>query len=347
MEHPIDIITDLKSVVNENIKVLKPFGKSDNRVFSVKYNQRPLIFQLNDVHVKYNPLMFESCYMKLDLQLHDDMQESIRGIEEYIYEKIRKKYENCVRGFKYSGDVMRVRTMNYKAIECFDIMKHKIDCSKVCAGDRICVLVMLDKFVYNTHKSYIHYKILQIQKDDVYNVPSPIEFEFEKYKKMMSLGIPLQAVKHKMMMDGVDKSVIDAFPPPRQQTLGSPLPLPRPRPPPPPPVQVGLSPRPPPPPPPPPLPPPPPPSFGVLKPAGNAMSAVFNDISSGNFKLKKSNNNTCNTPSTFETKSDENTNKLQAKPKGGISMMGMKVPTLNDIQNALKKLRRIDYKNAT
>jgi hypothetical protein len=75
------------------------------------------------------------------------------------------------------------------------------------------------------------------------------------------------------------------------------------------------------------------------------MDAVFKDIASGNFKLKQaSQSQNVNKP--YSSQQPKVGIENNAKPKGGISMAGMKVPTLADIQNALKKLRRIDYKDA-
>ncbi len=93
--------------------------------------------------------------------------------------------------------------------------------------------------------------------------------EFAVYYKMLKLGIPLDAVKHKMIMDNISKEAISKF----QETLkaknaSSPPPLP---PPPPPPLSMMT------------------PSLKTVKPSIDP-SAFLADIKNGNFTLKRSTN---------------------------------------------------------
>jgi hypothetical protein len=154
--------------------------------------------------------------------------------------------------------------------------------------------------------------------------------EYTMYFKMMKIGIPKDAIKQKMTLSGVDSRVID-YPETAPYTtvlhyisnphLGnyvkenrlSGVPLP----PPPPPMFGGI--------------PPPPPPQSILGGIGgaNPMSAVFNQISGGGFKLKK-------------IDPEEQKEKMKNKVLSNNVNTDLKVPSLMDIQGALSRLKKVD-----
>jgi hypothetical protein len=214
--------------------------------------------------------------------------------------------------------------MNFNTVSFFDKQGSSLNGMKLCAGDRVCILVTIDKYIYTSHKSYINYQILQVQqytlnvKMMIPGTDTNIEsgsrsiYDVEKYRKMLKVGVPLIGVQQKMAMDGVDASFIKTFSlapggiPPRGIT------------------PCGIAP-------PPPPPPPPPPRIGGGGLAKNIdMTAALNDIKNGNFSLKKME----------KVKSGEkDLTKLKILRMVDTSRA---VPTLAEITDALKNLRRIN-----
>jgi hypothetical protein len=73
----------------------------------------------------------------------------------------------------------------------------------------------------------------------------------------------------------------------------------------------------------------------MVKPPPNmGMNAIFNDIKNKNFKLSK-----------MMKDNDANNDTRLSKVLKFVDT-SKKVPTLDDIQNALKKLRKINYSDA-
>lgn len=310
----------LSDVEPTSIRIIKPIKLGDNEYFGLKYNKGlssvPFVIQTPFLYIKYRPTIFDSGYVKLDVELCEESKFVLAKIEKYIYDKLTKKYRDKLHNFAFSNNILRIRTMNFKSIQIFDMNKNSLNIHKLCHGDRICVILLIDKYIYNHHKSYINYNILQIQKfvvDVSTNVIRTANIGFEgedkdgydkaKYEKMLSLGIPEIAVRQKMQLDGVVDSNINSFF--TSKNKGSSC-------------VPGI-------PPPPPPPPPPPNLFGTpsFKPPG--ISALFNDIKNGNFALKKANI------------SEDKRNKILKHVD-----TDRKVPSLHEIQNALKNLRKIN-----
>jgi hypothetical protein len=259
--------------------------------------------------------------MRLDMELCEESIDIISKIEKYIYSRLTKKFKSKLHNFSFSNNVLRVRTMNYNSIEVFDINKCNLDINKICNGDKICVILLVDKYIYNEQKSYINYNILQIQK---FVVLPPLHQQcnpsYEKYHKMLRLGIPEIAVRQKMQLDGLSISVIDdvlKYLLSQIYTQNTITPNT---------ITPNTPPIPPPPPPPPPL------YKAFNKNIDNSMkmTALFNDINTGNFKLKKAH-------IVAQNEAQKQKNKILKHVD-----TSRKVPSLEEIQNALKNLRKIN-----
>lgn len=296
----MNVLTDIEGVSISHIKIVKPINVNENIFFAIEYCNNPFIIQTPYMYVKYRPVTFENGYYKLDLEMCPEFTSFIKQIEIYIINKLAKKYSRNTTNFSYSNTLLRSRSMNYKSIGFYDKYGKTMDGARVCIGDRVSLLLYIDKYIYNKHKSYINYHILQVKTfsiDASSIATSDNSYDIDKYKKMLKIGVPLSGVKQKMMMDGLANDVIEKI----AKTFGAP-PLP------------------------PPPPPPPLPKPGIThKILPTDMSAVFGDIKNGNFQLKKI---AKETPTTSKILRCVDTSR--------------KVPSLAEIQNALKNLRRIN-----
>lgn len=335
-----------------NINIIKPIKVGDNEYFGLRYQDNskciPFIIQTPFLYVKYRPSVFQSGYMRLDMELCEESIDIISKIEKYIYSRLTKKFKSKLHNFSFSNNVLRVRTMNYNSIEVFDINKCNLDINKICNGDKICVILLVDKYIYNEQKSYINYNILQIQKfvvlPSLHQQSNPLHQQcnssYEKYHKMLRLGIPKIAVRQKMQLDGLSISVIDDVlkyllsqiytqntitpntitPTTITPTTITPNTI----------TQNTITPITPPIPPPPPPPPPLYKAFNKNIDNSMKMTALFNDINTGNFKLKKAH-------IVAQNEAQKQKNKILKHVD-----TSRKVPSLEEIQNALKNLRKIN-----
>lgn len=244
----------------ENIKILKPILlNNDNIFFGIQDVFSPLIIETDFAFIKYRPIIYDSGYCIIDIQGDDKFINKIEEIEKHVCNRLSKKYSKYIENFQYSKGILRTRTMKIDSVEVYDYNKNKTSINKLSNGDKVRLLIQIDKYIYNPNKSYLNYKIIQIQMFSICNKLDDI-YDPSKYMKMLKLGIPLTAVHHKMKMDGLDESIINGFN--GEKPCGSNFPPPPPK-----------------------LPPPPPPL--PIRAGINPMSAVLGDIKGGNFLLKK------------------------------------------------------------
>ena len=299
----MDVTTKLEL---DTIKILKPVNVNNNIYFGIQDGPSPLILQTDFAYLKYKPIVFESGYCKIDLDIFGEFELLIEKLEKHVCGRLQKRYSKYMDNFGYSKKMLRTRTMKVESVEVFDWNKTLTSIGKLTNGDKVRFLIHVDKYIYNPYKSYLNYKLLQIQVFTVVGkmpdipVYEKIIPDKEKYDKMLSIGIPICAVHHKMKMDGIDDKLINAFGRKISGTI---------------------------PPPPPPPPRPPPPIIGGVSP----MFAILGDIKGGNFNLKKA-----------PSKGDTALHNTSAREKILRCIdTSRKVPSLKEIQNALNNLRKI------
>lgn len=189
-----------------------------------------------------------------------------------------------------------------------------------------------------TNKTVQKFEVMkQFKEDEKMSILVGQVPEYTMFYKMLKMGIPKDAVKQKMSISGADSRIID-FPEdapyatvlhfisnpqlgpyvrnivPKQEGNSGNLSMPPPPPPPPGFPGLGL------------------PGPLVIKPPTNPMSAVFNQISGGGFKLKK-------------IDPEEQKEKMKNKVLGNNVNTDLKVPSLMDIQGALARLKKVDMDN--
>ena len=189
-----------------------------------------------------------------------------------------------------------------------------------------------------TNKTVQKFEVMkQFKEDEKMSILVGQVPEYTMFYKMLKMGIPKDAVKQKMSMSGVDSRIIDFPEDAPYATVLHYISNPQlgpyvrnfavvpgnglmPPPPPPPPGLLGLSGL--------------SGSLGVSipKPLSNPMSAVFNQISGGGFKLKK-------------IDPEEQKEKMKNKVLGNNVNTDLKVPSLMDIQGALARLKKVDMDN--
>lgn len=313
-------------VVTSDIKIhieqpLRHYNKDFYYVHVKNGGLLPLYLQVCDVFVKSNPIIYDDGYVTMDVEMSEVMKTCIDKVETCIIKKVMSKYMqgNEVEKLQRTSHHMRLRNFNVQSIQCYDMHKNVISMHDVAARDVISLIVKVDKFVYTSYVSYIHYSIVQLLKERHAHVPpyallpvvtcnadaSPISYDVQKYTKMKKLGIPEGALRQKMTMDGVSLADIDAFF--SMKHAASPPPPP---PPPPPPLPFGHKPR---------------------EPSAHAsMAQILMDIKNGNFALKK------------QEQQHQKQSSKAAKVLRCVDT-SRKVPSLEEIQGALKKLRKINY----
>ena len=265
--------------------------------------ENPLLLQLNQAVVDKNPSVYDNGYVHVDLCLTEHDHEMIQLIEEEVLRKLSCKYQEQCKNASKTSSILRTRNYSYHSIHSYDDHGNEIQVNEhVTARDRVSVIVQLDKFVSTPFGSYFQYTIAQLKKHSVCKLPKQAikdtvsAVDLTKYQQMLKVGIPMDAIRHKMKLDGIpDEMCLQLKITPPTSTI-------------------------------PPPPPPPPPPIKLFSGGGNPMAALLADIKGGTFALKKAGD-------------------VAVRPKKEKVLKfvdtSKKVPSLDEIQSALKNLRRL------
>lgn len=318
-----ELVTEFKTFDFNSINVKKPYdlGK-DKMVFDIKHKNKPFVIQTPIGIVPYQPSVFENGYGYIDLVFNDtEYLNFLTELEEHVLCKFNKSsYSKNIsdRIFNSIRSDKRVRYTNndIRAITIFAPTGQTMEFKDIKKESKVVIIYEVMNLTITSHKYGIQFRVIQLQSKDVNIDCIKVENYIETYRKMLRMGVPIAAIKQKVMMDGQDVSILD--------NLRS---IPAPPPPPPPPVFVQTTPNvpdhlmnyvkmakmgipnaailqkmqmdsiseqdknvvlrsiekktiPPPP------PPPPPPMLGLVS-KKDSIPAFLKDIQSGNFSLKK------------------------------------------------------------
>lgn len=306
---------DICTVDNYNTKsisVSKPYHVNDDTyVFNIKYTKSICLIQTPTCIIPYSYSLYDDNSFKLDISTESSsmykMMNDICSIvikkiynhnEEYIKNKNIKEICNKVQN-KYK---LSLRNKDANNIYTFNSKQEPISLTTLHTFDKVICLFELKRLVIKNEKVFWQTNLLQIKKCSSTIQPSfsqclivsnNSDDIYSKYSKMFQMKIPVDAIKHKMLMDGLTENDFSMWS--KSINVSRPSPLP---------------------------PPPPPPIPSNLMKSVKAGPEFLKDISLGNFQLKKA--------KTVDIKQ-----KILSSVKGEYAP-----PSLNDIRNALSKLKK-------
>lgn len=275
-----DVITSKNTLVIEKVKVLMPYMVDTKIIFDIYYDDRkPLLVQTPVCTLPYSYSLFDNKFFQIDLCFSErDYEETMTALLSIVLNKIKKKFHHLIQDKPLTSPIssikegtlykLRLRNNNVDSVVVFDENRRRIDVRNIERNDRLQSVFQVDRLIINEKNINLNLKVLQLKKKgvtiDLFQNQQCLFVEdqqtdkFERFRKMLKMGIPLMGVKQKMMLDGFTNDDIENFS--RSTPIGS-----------------GPSPSPPPP------PPPPPPAL----PAPPTPLAFLADIKNGNFVLKK------------------------------------------------------------
>lgn len=329
------------------ISVKKPYQACHGiYVFDITYDKQPLLIQTPICTIPYSYSIFDNNSFKIDVNTNmKAFATTLDKIHSHILNKIRCYDESMVKDKELvdyvkevNDDEVRIRLRNTSTqnIMAFDRSSLLMPVSNIQSLDRVICLYQLQRVVVQKDLYMFGTCLCQIKRLNVGlksstnntclisttdSVDRYGSIDLSKYNKMKQLGIPLEAIEHKMTMDGLKRECIKYWM--DFQTLRLPSTVMD--------TKGGQPPKGPPLPP----PPPPPPAQGLLITNVNSNNNkpkppdFLKDIMSHNFRLKKA----------TETKENKVVvGKLASKFKDDF---GYEPPTLQDILNARSSLKKV------
>jgi hypothetical protein len=328
------IITHIDDCVLDKISVKKPYEVSHGiYILDVTYDKQPLLLQTPICTVPYSYNIFDSSAFKIDVvTMMKDFTNMMTKIHSHILNKVtrhnatllkNKEYIDYVKELKEDEHRIRLRNSSTQNIMAFDRNAANINLSSIQSFDKVVCLYQLQRLIIYKDVYMFGTSLCQIKRLNlcVQNVSKCMitshdtvnhygGIDLTKYNKMKHLGIPIDAISHKMTMDGLKHDCITYWV--EFQTLRLP-PLP---------------------PPPPPLPPPsqPPTQLQRLSQQNKSVNVnLLKDIMSHNFQLRK-----------VDLKSNSHKEKENPLLKKFKDNYGYEPPSLNDILNARINLKKVE-----
>jgi hypothetical protein len=291
-------------------------------------------------------MLYDNKYFQIDLFFTmQEFKNMIEQIIEPIHTKIKKNFASLIENKTYNEPIinntnntykLRAKNLNIESITVYNYQKKKIDIRNIQRNDQIKAIIQLERLIIDVESYYFTFKIIQIKKnchtdffspdincliqEDEAVIPS--NTKFDKFTKMLKIGVPMQGVLQKMQLEALPESDIQYFSQLQNKLKTGLQPS----------INISITPslypNPILPPPPPPLPPPPPPYQPKLSTFINKNKdqlAFLADIKNGQFTLKKA-------IITDNTSKNEKILKYVDKTKHSV-------PSLEDILNAKSKLK--------
>lgn len=229
-----EILIDSTKLVNKHFTLYKKIYFSDNFYNQkLKYKGHDLIIQTPYIINRYKPSRYED-KISLDLIFDKEWEENesflkfLKKIIKIYKSKIgevidikNKTFSNSIKKKKF-GNIFKLKFHNYNDdiyIKTYDTNGKKINNSNISFGKEIRFLIHLESFwVWNDSYGFNWYGV-QCEIKKPYS-PSSYAFKnenssieenpvYKKYFRMINVGIPREAVKNKMKLEGIDPSILD------------------------------------------------------------------------------------------------------------------------------------------
>lgn len=276
----------------KNISICKPYSVNDNTyIFNIKYMKNMFLIQTPICVIPYSYSLYDNNSFKLDIvcdasnmykMTTDCCAHIIKKISRYSKELVANK--NIIELCSKVQDKYKLSLKNKDAsnIYTFNSREDAISLTTLHTFDRIICLFELKRVIIRNDKVFWQTNLVQIKKLSHTIQPSFSKClitggdanssenndEFSKYTKMFQMKIPLEAIQHKMLMDGLTETDFNTWSIGLNKPKSAPLP-----PPPPPPLPLIHS-------------------FNRVKSENKSGTPEFlRDISSGNFQLRKAKTN--------------------------------------------------------
>lgn len=329
----------------DKLKVLKPHWINDKTVvFDIRYDNDVCLLQTPLATIPYSYSIFDNKAFRMDVVCEgQETHGMITSLSNHVIGKINRFDTSLLHKSKTIKPLMGAKLLvspkndesckltlinkNVDDISVFDVRQQQIGFESVHTFDRVICLFEVRRFVISDQVAFWQTNLLQVKQctpvcsiKQCLIVDGPWDTsKFEIYDKMHRLGVHCDAIKHKMKLDGLGDDFFhcwrmrNASPtstslPSSMKSMPSSPPMP------------------------PPMPPPPPPPIGGLflskknMPSEGGPLAFLKDISSGNFALRKA----------AHGKDTLHKNKVD------MHSSEFTPPSLEDIQGALSKLKKVE-----
>lgn len=217
------IITSMNDFESVTIRLSIPFKYDNKTIINIIVDHsEPLLIQSSVCIVPYRCKFYDDGYFQIDLINHDDrFKELMECIFIKILNKKKLKYLNtCV--IRKFDQPFRLKNSDINTIQVYDSNKNKIHIKNITKHDAVKAIFQVEHIIVQDEdlSTSFGFKVFQIMKCnpsiDHYKETICLFDQGEtnllgRFQKMMSIGVPIEGIKHKMMMEGIVIDQIDSI----------------------------------------------------------------------------------------------------------------------------------------
>lgn len=245
----------------DKVQIIKPYIIENKKIFNILYNKHQLLIQTPLCTLPYRYMLYDNKYFQIDLFFTlQEFKDIIDKIIDPIHKKIKRRYPLLIKNKNYIDPIMtindtfklRAKNLNIESIGVYNYNKNKIDIRNIERNDQIKAIIQLERIIIDIDSYYFTFKIIQIKKNQNIDFFSPNinclikdddneivpVIKYEKFTKMLKLGVPIQGVMQKMQLEGFIEVDIKYFLELQNKQKSN---MPPPPPPPPPPISFSKS----------------------------------------------------------------------------------------------------------
>lgn len=222
---------DTQDLNLSSIRIKKPYTVNDNiHIFDISRDDAALTIQTSPCVIPYSHYIFDNKSFQFDVHSYDLHLKGILGsITSYILARVRKYNANILNErlfLDYVKEVrqepkheyrIRLRNVNVNNISVFDNQNNIVDITTLQTFDKVVCLFQLHKLIVQKETYFFQASVVQIKKintpllvirecliqsiDESSDDSISGHTEVSVYEKMKKVGVPVEAIDHKIRMD--------------------------------------------------------------------------------------------------------------------------------------------------
>ena len=226
---------------NSKIRIKKPFVLFQQYDFDITYDKTNNQFLIQTpISMFYSNIMKDSKSITMDITTSEiKFLNSLQHINISIKDRIERYVPSIIKNKTFvsplRSQILRLKNKDKNSIIAFDENNEYINIDDITRNDKIIIIFQVEKVIVYSEWYSIYYKIIQIKRCNVIFpkenlfISKKLEDESkehtipEKYQKMLNMGIPRPAVEQRMKMDGynfnINTNVVSLKDKPREEQL--------------------------------------------------------------------------------------------------------------------------------
>lgn len=218
MKYKLFTPSNIDELDTKSLRIKKPYSLYKKQIFEIYYGEQNniLLIQTPECILKGYQIFQDTGQITFDTSFNNNIFiDALSKVITRIQERLSKRLSNTKFINPLQNQLLRLKSKNTTDIKFFDSNNNIIDITKLKRDDKLHTIFHIRDIIVYESICTLNFILHQVKKIEIvtpclFNVPPPEARADtsglppgtdEKYKKMLAMGIPLQAVLHKMKME--------------------------------------------------------------------------------------------------------------------------------------------------